>query len=173
MPEFYIKKGLADVDLKTWIEEHKDEPFVRVNIEVESKHDRLRRSFHVLLKEWFNSGEWSCNGAEIHTLEKFKDYYKYVGCDYVAAGYGYNGDVFTDIIDEVTEEIEESALEQLNKIYPDAPPNRIRVIPKSWTKMNKEQKSNALNILLTEIRLSMTNNQKVLEWVAKITKEFI
>lgn len=156
MPEFYIKKGLADKALKDWIGEHKEEPFIRVSIEVESSHERLRRSFHVLLKAFFESGEWSCNGAEIHSLEKFKDYYKLQGCDMKPAYYLFNNDKF-------------KTLEDMATAYPNYKGGFIGLEPKSWTNMTKKEKSSALNLLLTEIRLSMTNNQKVLEWVAKIT----
>ncbi len=155
MPEFYIKKGLADVELKEWIKEHADEPFVRVNIEVESSHDRLRRSFHVLTRHWFDSGEWSCNGSDIRSLYKLRLYYKLEGCEAKPDKYIYNNDEF-------------SCVDELVVAYPDFDVTNVGR-RKSWTKMNKKQKSLALNILLTEIKLSMTNNQKVLEWVAKIT----
>lgn len=155
MPEFYIKKGLADVDLKQWLEDNQDEPFVRVSVEVESSHERLRRSFHVLTRYWFDSGEWSCNGHDIRSIKKFRLYYKMEGCDGVPDEYTYNNDGFKTIDD-------------LLKAYPDAVPSHVGR-EKSWTTMNKLQKSIALNVLLTEIKLSMTNNQKVLEWVAKIT----
>ena len=169
MPEFYIKKGLADVELKNWIELNKDEPFVRVNIEVESSHARLRRSFHVLLTEWFKSGEWSCDGQEIHTIDRFKDYYKYVGCDYTGIGYSYLGEKFLDVYENKV--LIKKSLDLLWESYPNPTVKHIKPIPYSWTKMSKAQKSNTLDILLTEIRLSMTNNQKVLSWVAKITHE--
>ncbi len=160
MPEFYIKKGLADVELKNWIEQHKDEPFVRVNIEVESKHDRLRRSFHALIREWFICGEWSANGDKIRTYEALRDYYKLQGCGGIPEWYKF-GKFNTKNREEITNHLE---------------PQYHRFIvedPKSWSDMTKKEKSTALDLLLTEIRHSMTNNQKVLEWVAKITKEFI
>jgi len=169
MPEFYIKKGLADVELKNWIELNKDEPFVRVNIEVESSHAKLRRSFHGLLDDWFDSGEWSCNGAEIYTMKRFKDYYKYHGCDYVPVGYTFNGEEF--LIDTKKKETHLHTLERLYKCYPDA--QGVKPLVKSWKFMNKKQKSKALNLLLTEIKYSMTNNQKVLKRVAEITGEII
>lgn len=156
MPEFYIKKGLSTPDLKQWIADHAEEPFLRVNIEIESSHERLRRSFHALLKEWFCCGEWSANGSEIYTYEKLRDYYKLMGCDRKPAKYIYNNDKF-------------DSLELLVESYPNYTNGYIGMEPKSWVNMNKREKSTALNILLTEIRLSMTNNQKVLEWVAKIT----
>jgi hypothetical protein len=158
MPEFYIKKGLADVLLTDWIAAHTDEPFIRVNIEVESSHERLRRSFHGLLLDWFNCGEWSCNGAEIHTMEKFKNYYKLAACNNKPLYYIYKNDKFKTINDLVD-------------AYPKPEYHMfdIGLEPKSWTKMTKKEKSNALNILLTEIKYSMTNDQKVLKRVAEIT----
>jgi len=157
MPEFYIKKGLADAALKQWIQDHKDEPFVRVNIEVESSHERLRRSFHVLLREWFNSGEWSCNGADIRSHEKFRNYYKLAGCDNKPAYYIYKSNYY-----KTTEELKQNIDSDFNI-------KNVSVEPKSWNDMSKKEKSRSIDVLLTEIKYSMTNNQKVLEWVAKIT----
>ena len=167
MPEFYIKKGLAEKALKDWIEEHKDEPFVRVNIEVESTHERLRRSFHVLLKEWFKSGEWSCNGAEIYTFKRFRDYYKYEGCDRQPVGFSYRGEEF---LKEKGEDIIYT-LDRLKSCFPGANNEEIKPIVKSWIKMTKKEKSKSLDLLFTEIRHSMTTNSKVLEWVAKISHD--
>jgi len=152
----YIKKGLAASALKDWIEANKDEPFVRVSVEIESTHERLRRSFHGLLLDWFNSGEWSCNGATIFTMEKFRNYYKYAGCNFKPIGYSIRGEEF-------------QGLEELYKCYPKAKVENINPVVKSWVKMNKKEKSNALNVLLTEIKLSMTNDQQVLKRVAEIT----
>ena len=160
MPEFYIKKGLADTDLKAWIKEHETEPFIRVNIEVESSHARLRRSFMGLTTHFFESGEWSCNGAEINSLEKFKNYYKFAGCDYTPNGYIYKGDRF-------------ETLEKLHEAYDYIVVKEfIRPDVKSWTKMTKKEKTSCIDILLTEIKLSMTNNQEVLSWVAKIQGDY-
>jgi hypothetical protein len=161
MPEFYIKKGLADVELKNWIEENKDEPFVRVNIEVESKHDRLRRSFHALIREWYMCGEWSANGSDIRCYEKLRNYYKLAGCDNKPAYYIYKNNYY-----KTTEELKSNIDSDFNIKY-------VIVEPKSWTDMTKKEKSTALDLLLTEIRHSMTNNQKVLYWVQAITKEFL
>lgn len=155
MPEFYIKKGLADTELKEWIEANKDEPFIRVSVEIESTHERLRRSFHVLLKSFFSTGEWSCSGAEIHTLEKFKNYYKLQGCDMKPQYYLYNNDKF-------------ATLEELYNAYDNVDNKRIGLEPKSWVKMTKKEKCSALDLLLKEIDLCMTNNQEVLLWVYKI-----
>ena len=141
---------------KNWIEEHKNEPFVRVNIEVESSHDRLRRSFHALIREWFNSGEWSANCEKIKTYEALRDYYKLQGCDGKPEWYRfgkYNSKNKEDISKYLAEEYHRFIVED----------------PKSWVDMNKKQKSRALDCLLTEIKYSMCNNQKVLEWVAKVT----
>ncbi|MCP4323013.1 MAG: hypothetical protein GY787_14440 [Alteromonadales bacterium] len=159
MPEFYIKKGLADVELKNWITDHKDEPFVKVDIDIESSHERLRRSFHGLLRDWFDSGEWSANGERIKTIEALRDYYKLEGCSGVPEWYRF-GKFNTKVREEITDYI---APEYHRFIVED---------PKSWTKMNKKQKSNSLNLLLTEIKHSMTNNQKVLKRVAEITGDF-
>ena len=156
MPTFYIKKGLADVELKNWIELNKDEPFVRVDIEIESPHERLRRSFHALLREWFNCGEWSANGTEIYTYDKLRDYYKLVGCDMKPAKYVYRNDKF-------------DTLDLLVESYPDYTKGFIGLEPKSWNDMTKKEKSKSLDSVLTEIRYSMTSNKSVLEWVAKIT----
>ena len=157
MPEFYIKKGLADVELKNWIELNKDEPFVRVNIEVESSHERLRRSFHGLLLDWFNSGEWSCNGSDIRSYTKFRNYYKLAGCDNVPAYYIYKSNYF-----KTTEELKANIDEDFNI-------KNVSLEPRGWNDMTKKQKSNALNVLLTEIKYSMSNDQKVLKRVAEIT----
>ena len=160
MPRFYIKKGLATPELKDYIQDNKEEPFLRVDIEIESDHERLRRSFHVLLKAWFNCGEWSCNGAEINSLEKFKNYYKFAGCDYTPNGYIYKGDRF-------------DSLEKLHEAYDYVVVKEfIRPDVKSWTKMTKKEKTSCIDILLTEIKLSMTNNQEVLNWVAKIQGDY-
>lgn len=157
MPEFYIKKGLADSDLKNWITEHQEEPFIRVNIEVESSHERLRRSFHGLLLDWFNCGEWSCNGSDIRSYEKFRNYYKLAGCDNKPAFYIYKSNYY-----KTTEELKAN-------IDDDFDIKNVSLEPRSWNDMTKKQKSNALNILLNEIRFSMTNDQKVLKRVAEIT----
>jgi len=157
MPIFYIKKGLADIKLKNWIEANKNEPFVRVEIEVESSHERLRRSFHGLLLDWFNSGEWSCNGSDIRSYEKFRNYYKLSGCDNKPAYYIYKSNYY-----KTTEELKQNLDIDFNI-------KNVSVEPKSWNDMSKKQKSKALNVLLTEIRMSMTNNQKVLKRVAEIT----
>jgi len=159
LPEFYIKKGLADSALKDWIEEHKSEPFVRVNIEVESKHDRIRRSFHALIREWFLSGEFSANGSDIRSYEKLRNYYKLAGCDNKPEYYIYKSNYY-----KTTEELKANIDADFNI-------NHVSIEPKSWTDMTKKQKSLALDTLLTEIRMSMTNNQKVLSWVQKITHE--
>ncbi len=158
MPEFYIKKGLADVLLTEWIAEHVDEPFIRVNIEVESKHDRLRRSFHALIREWFNSGEFSANCEKIKTYEALRDYYKLEGCEGVPEWYRF-GKYNTKNKEDITKHLD---------------PDYHRFIvedPKSWKGMSKAEKSRALNCLLTEIKMSMCNNEKVLEWVYKITHD--
>jgi hypothetical protein len=160
MPRFYIKKGLATPELKEWIATNKDEPFLRVDIEIESDHERLRRSFHVLLKAWFNSGEWSCNGSEINSLEKFKDYYKFAGCDFKANGYIYKGDRF-DTLEKLHEAYDYVVVKEF-----------IRPEVKSWTKMSKKEKSSCIDLLLTEIKLSYTNNQEVLNWVDKISGDY-
>jgi len=157
MPEFYIKKGLADVLLTEWIKEHQDEPFIRVNIEVESSHERLRRSFHGLLLDWFNSGEWSCNGSDIRSYTKFRNYYKLAGCDNIPAFYIYKSNYY-----KTPDELKKNIDADFNI-------NNVSLEPRSWNDMTKKQKSNALNILLTEIRYSMTNDQKVLKRVAEIT----
>lgn len=157
MPRFYIKKGLADIELKQWIEANKNEPFVRVEIEIESSHERLRRSFHGLLLDWYNSREWSCNGSDIRSYEKFRNYYKLAGCDNKPAYYIYKSNYF-------------KTLEDLKaNIDVDFNIKNVSIEPKSWNDMSKKQKSNALNVLLTEIRYSMTNDQKVLKRVAEIT----
>ena len=157
MPEFYIKKGLATPELKQWISDHQEEPFLRVNIEVESSHERLRRSFHGLLLDWFNSGEWSCNGSDIRSYTKFRNYYKLAGCDNVPAYYIYKSNYF-----KTTEELKANIDEDFNI-------KNVSLEPRSWNDMTKKQKSNALNVLLTEIKYSMTNNQKVLKRVSEIT----
>lgn len=156
MPEFYIKKGLADVDLKQWLEENKDEPFIRVSVEVESSHDKLRRSFHALLDAWFTSGEWSCNGSEIKSYEKFRNYYKLAGCNNKPKYYVFKNDKF-------------KTLEELTEAYPQNNYSYIGLEPKGWEEMTKKQKSISLDVLLSEIKYSMTNNIKVMEWVSKIS----
>lgn len=159
MPEWILKGGeKPPKDMVNFLAENR-ENYLRINMEVESSHERLRRSFHVLLKAFFESGEWSCNGAEIHSLEKFKDYYKLNGCDMKPAYYLFNNDKFKSLV-------------ELAAAYPDYRGGFIGLEPKSWTKMTKKEKSNALNLLLTEIRLSMTNSQKVLEWSAKIQGDY-
>jgi len=157
MPEFYIKKGLATPELKQWISDHQEEPFLRVNIEVESSHERLRRSFHGLLLDWFNSGEWSCNGSDIRSYTKFRNYYKLAGCDNVPAFYIYKSNYF-----KTTEELKANIDEGFNI-------KNVSLEPRSWNDMTKKQKSNALNVLLTEIKYSMSNDQKVLKRVSEIT----
>ena len=157
MPEFYIKKGLATPELKQWISDHQEEPFLRVNIEIESSHERLRRSFHGLLLDWFNSGEWSCNGSDIRSYTKFRNYYKLAGCDNVPAYYIYKSNYF-----KTTEELK-------SNIDADFNIKNVSLEPRSWNDMTKKQKSNALNVLLTEIKYSMSNDQTVLKRVAEIT----
>lgn len=156
MVEFVLKGGdKPPREMVDFLEENRGD-YLRITLEVESSHERLRRSFHALLREWFFCGEWSANGSEIYTYEKLRDYYKLMGCDRKPAKYVYNNDKF-------------DTLELLVESYPNYTSGYIGLEPKSWTKMNKREKSLALNILLTEIRLSMTNNQKVLEWVNKIS----
>ena len=162
MPSFIMKNGKATPELKEWLEAHKDEPFIRCDVEIESKHDRLRRSFHALIRAWFLSGEFSVqhNGKEVSSYEQLRDYYKLCGCDGVPEWYRF-GSYYTKNREEISKHIE---------------PNYHRFIvedPKSWVDMSKKQKSKALQILLTEINLSQCNNQDVLSWVSKITKEFI
>ena len=159
MPRFYIKKGLATPELKEYIQANKDEPFLRVDIEIETDHERLRRSFHALIKAWFKSGEYSANLEKIKTYEALRDYYKLQGCDGVPEWYRF-GKYNTKDKTEITNHLE---------------PMYHRFIvedPKSWSKMTKKEKSNCLDILLTEIRHSMTNNQDVLNWVDKINGEY-
>ncbi len=161
MAEFFIKKGLADVELKNWIKEHKDEPFVRVNIEVESSHERLRRSFHCLLEAVHKSGEHNIevDGERIVTVEDLKNYYKLQGCDGKAEWYRFKK-FRTKDKEWLVNAIQSKYGEQyLSFIIEDA---------RSWKVMNKKQKTKALDRLFTDIKYSMTNNQKVLEWVAKI-----
>lgn len=165
MPEFYIKKGLADSALKDWIKEHQEEPFVRVNIEVESSHERLRRSFHCLLGAVHESGEHNIevDGERIVTVDDLKNYYKLHGCDGKAEWYRIKKFRMKN-----REELEKLVLKKYGNFY-------LQFIvedAKSWNKMSKKQKSKALNHLLTNIKYSMTNNQKVLEWVYKITGDY-
>ena len=157
MPEFYIKKGLADVLLTDWIAAHTDEPFIRVNIEVESSHERLRRSFHALIREWFNSGEYSANGSDIRSYEKLRNYYKLMGCDNKPAFYIYKNNYY-----KTREELKANIDDDFNINY-------VIVEPRHFEDMTKKQKSLALDALLTEIKMSMCNNQKVMEWVYKIS----
>jgi hypothetical protein len=159
MPEFYIKKGLADVELKNWIELNKDEPFVRVDIEVESTHERLRRSFHALIREWFKSGEYSANGADIRSYEKLRNYYKLLGCDNKPAFYIYKNNYYKS-----REDLKNNIDDDFNIKY-------VTVEPRHWEDMTRKQKSLALDGLLTEIKMSMSNNNKVMEWVYKITSD--
>lgn len=156
MPEWTIKKGMASIEIKDYLASLKDEDYIRISIELESSHERLRRSFHVLLREWFNSGEWSCNGSDIKTYEKFRNYYKLMGCDNKPAHYIYKSNYFKTI-----EELKDNIDLDFNIKF-------VSVEPKSWIDMTKKEKSKALDCLLTEIKYSMTSNQKVLEWKAKI-----
>ncbi len=165
MPEWTIKKGMASVEIKDYLATLTDEDYIRINIELESNHERLRRSFHGLLDDWFESGEWSCNGSEIYTMKRFRDYYKYEGCNKIPVGYTFNGEEF--LYSKKKGETHLNALERLYKCYPNA--RDIKPVVKSWKLMGKKEKSNALNLLLTEIRYSMTNNQAVLKRVAEIT----
>ena len=159
MAEFYIKKGLADVELKNWIELNKDEPFIRVDIEIEATHERLRRSFHALIREWFKSGEYSANGSDIRSYEKLRNYYKLSGCDNKPAFYIYKNNYY------------KSREELKDNIDDDFDIKFVTVEPRHWEDMTRKQKSPALDTLLTEIKMSLCNNQKVLEWVYKITQD--
>jgi len=156
MPEFYIKKGLADVELKNWIELNKDEPFIRVNIEIEATHERLRRSFHALIREWFKSGEYSANGADIRSYQKLRNYYKLEGCQGKPDWYVYRNNYY------------KTSAELKENIDADFNINDVNTEPRHWEDMTRKQKSLALDTLLTEIKMSLCNNQKVLEWVYKI-----
>ena len=168
MPEWVIKKGMASVEVKDYLATLKDEDYIRISIEVESSHERLRRSFHGLLDDWFECGEWSCNGAEIYTMKRFKEYYKYHGCDYIPIGYTFRGEEYKP--DKKKKETLDDALMKLLNDFPEAKGSKdLKPLVKSWKYMNKKQKSKALNLLLTEIKLSMTSNQKVLKRVAEIT----
>lgn len=161
MPKFYIKKGLADVELKNWINEHKNEPFIRVDIEIESSHERLRRSFHGLLSDWWNSGEWSAGGNDFKTEFRFRNYYKFIGTDLKVVKWLYQGEEYKTK-DEMLSMIDLDTFDIKN----------VTKLPKSWNDMSKKQKSKTLECLLTEIKYSMTNNQKVLKRVAEITGDY-
>ena len=159
MPDFLIKSGHASNELRDWLKANEGK-LIRISVEVESKADRIRRSFHALIREWFNSGEFSANGDKIKTYEALRDYYKLQGCDGVPEWYRF-GKYNTKNREEITNYLE---------------PQYHRFIvedPKSWVDMNKSEKMKALDCLLFEIRHSMTNNQKVLEWVNKIQGEMV
>lgn len=157
MPEFILKGGdKPPKEMVDFLAENRGD-YLRISLEVESSHDRLRRSFHALIREWFDCGEFSANGHDVKTYGKLRDYYKFEGTDYKVDKYVYRSNEY-DSVDEMVEK----ELDNFNMNY-------VSVKPKSWKDMTKKEKSNALNCLLTEIRLSMCNNQKVLSWVAKIT----
>lgn len=155
MPEFYIKKGLADVLLTEWIKEHQSEPFIRVNIEVESPKKRLQGAFHALLKAWYNSGEYS---VEVKTEEKLKRYYKFVGCNWEVDYYMYKGEEYKDS-------------SKLFDDYPNAEINDITKFPRHFMSMTKKQICGALDGMIVDINNSRTNNQKVLYSLSLITND--
>ena len=157
MPKFYIKKGLATPELKQYIEDNKDEPFIRVDIEVESTHERLRRSFHGLLLDVVKSGEHNIEveGNRIVTFYDLKNYYKILGCDGIPEYYRFkkyttkDGDKLRSMI------IERFGHDYLEFIVEEA---------KSWNGMSKKAKSKALNFLLTDINYKsyLTRSQRIL-----------
>ena len=156
MPTFILKgKDKPPQEMIDFLQENRED-YLRIDIEVETSHERLRRSFHALINAWFDSGEWSANGtAEIYCYDRLRDYYKYQGCQKFI-GYRYKKNNF-------------KTLEELFDKYPTAEKEHIDPIVKSWTDMTKKEKRTALDCVLTEIRYSKTSNRKVLEWVAKIT----
>jgi len=156
MPNFVLKgTGQPPKEMVNYLHENAQETLY-VTIEIESTQERLRRSFHALIRAWFESGEWSANGEKIKTYEALRNYYKLEGCGGIPEWYRF-GNYNTKNIEEITRHL------------PNEYTGFIVKDPKSWNDMTKKEKRLALETLLTEIRYSMTNNKKVLEWVAKIT----
>ncbi len=162
MPEFILKGG--DKPPKEMVEFLQDnrEDYLRVNIEVESSHERLRRSFHGLLQDVVASGEHNIEveGNRIVTFYDLKNHYKIIGCDGKPEYYRFKKYTTTD-----GDGLREMVVKRFGNDYLEF----IVEEAKSWKVMSKRAKSRALNALLTDINYSMTNNQKVLKRVAEIT----
>lgn len=155
MPTWTFKGGeKPPSEMAQYIKDHINDS-LKISIEVESSHERLRRSFHALIKEWYKSGEWSANGEKIKTYEGLRDYYKLMGCDGKPEWYRIG-------------KFNTKDCEEIKKHLPKEYHHFIVEEPKSWSDMTKQEKRNSLDILLTEIKMSMTSNKKVLEWVYKI-----
>ena len=156
MPSYVLKGGeKPPIEMVNYLQENR-ENYLRITLEVEGSHDRLRRSFHALVKAWFDSGEFSANGSDIRSYEKLRNYYKLEGCENVPEFYIYKNNYY-----KTREDLKNNIDEDFNIKY-------VIVEPKSWTDMTKKEKSKALDCLLTEIRMSSTSNQNVLSWVNKI-----
>ena len=158
MPEFILKGGdKPPKEMVDFLAENRDD-YLRITLEIESTHERLQRSFHGLLLDWWNSGEWSAGGNDFKTFFRFRNYFKFVGTDLKVVAWLYQGEEY------------KTKDEMLSKIdVNDFRMKDVTKLPKHWNDMSKKQKSKTLECLISEIKHSMTNNQKVLKRLAEIT----
>lgn len=139
--ECQFKKGNIPPEFLDFVQENENEVLF-VTAEIESPHVRLRGAFHAVLTSWFNSQMCSClwNGQPIRTFNGLKNYYKYHGCQGKNVTYSFGGETTKDL-----------------SFFTDNLPEKYhRFIVKTarpWEKMTRKQKSRALNIMLTEIKL--------------------
>lgn len=141
MPDFTFKKGEISPEFLDYVGSNKKDSLF-ITADIETVHVRLRGAFHAILIEWHLSQMYSCrwNNKFIKTLGGLKKYYKYHGCQGKVVKYTYAGEESDD----------------LNFFLDNLPPYHHRFIVYElipWEKMSREQKSRALNIMLTEIKL--------------------